>query len=148
MRAVVQRVNFAKVEIENEVVGKINQGLLVFLGVGKEDTKKEADLLWRKISQMRIFADEEGKTNLNIKAVNGNFLIISQFTLYANCKKGNRPSFTDAAPAELGNELYEYFLELARSEFPDVQHGEFGADMSIKLENDGPFTIMLDTNEL
>ncbi|NLJ94510.1 MAG: D-tyrosyl-tRNA(Tyr) deacylase [Clostridiaceae bacterium] len=148
MRAVVQRVNFAEVEIDNQVVGKINQGLLVFVGVGKEDTKKEADLLWRKISQMRIFADEEGKTNLNIKAVNGNFLIISQFTLYANCKKGNRPSFTYAAPAELGNELYEYFLELARNEFPDVQHGEFGADMSIKLENDGPFTIMLDTNEL
>ncbi|NLJ71189.1 MAG: D-tyrosyl-tRNA(Tyr) deacylase [Clostridiaceae bacterium] len=148
MKAIIQRVSEARVVINNEVVGEIEQGFVVFLGVGAEDTESEADLLWRKISRMRIFADDAGKTNLDLNTVDGNLLIISQFTLYADCKKGNRPSFTKAAPPELGNSLYEYFLELARKEFPTVQSGEFGADMSVHLINDGPFTILLDTAEL
>lgn len=148
MRAIIQRVTEARVIINDEVAGEIKQGFLVFLGVGTEDTEFEADLLWRKISRMRIFADDAGKTNLDLNTVGGNLLIISQFTLYADCKKGNRPSFTKAASPELGNALYEYFLDLAKKEFPDVQSGEFGADMSVSLVNDGPFTILLDTAEL
>ncbi|HHT25006.1 MAG TPA: D-tyrosyl-tRNA(Tyr) deacylase [Clostridiaceae bacterium] len=148
MRAIIQRVTEARVIINDEVAGEIKQGFLVFLGVGTEDTESEADLLWRKISRMRIFADDAGKTNLDLNTVGGNLLIISQFTLYADCKKGNRPSFTKAASPELGNALYEYFLDLAKKEFPDVQSGEFGADMSVSLVNDGPFTILLDTAEL
>ncbi|NLZ71094.1 MAG: D-tyrosyl-tRNA(Tyr) deacylase [Clostridiaceae bacterium] len=148
MRAVIQRVKSANVKISQKSIANINQGLLVFLGISQNDSQKDAELLWRKISQMRIFADEEGKTNLNIKAIQGNFLIVSQFTLYANCKKGNRPSFTNAASAELGEKMYEYFLDLAKQEFPQVQHGEFGADMSVEIVNDGPFTIILDTQDL
>lgn len=148
MRAIIQRVSRARVTINAEVTGEIERGFVVFLGVGAEDTESEADLLWRKISRMRIFADDAGKTNLDLNTVGGNLLIISQFTLYADCKKGNRPSFIKAASPESGNELYEYFLELAKKEFPDVQSGEFGANMSVSLINDGPFTIILDTAEL
>ncbi|NLM19929.1 MAG: D-tyrosyl-tRNA(Tyr) deacylase [Clostridiaceae bacterium] len=148
MRAIIQRVTEARVIIDNKVAGEIGQGFLIFLGVGAEDTESETDLLWRKISRMRIFADYTGKTNLDLNTVGGNLLIISQFTLYADCKKGNRPSFTKAASPELGKALYEYFLDLAKKEFPDVQSGEFGADMSVSLVNDGPFTILLDTAEL
>lgn len=148
MRAIIQRVKQAEVTINDEISAKIKQGFLVLLGVGVEDTKKEADLLWRKISGMRIFADAEGKTNLDLKAVDGNLLIISQFTLYANCKKGNRPSFTDAASPKKGEELYKYFLELAKQDFPDLEQGEFGANMSVNLINDGPFTIYLDSDDL
>ncbi|MGI6579811.1 MAG: D-aminoacyl-tRNA deacylase [Saccharofermentanales bacterium] len=148
MRAIIQRVSRAQVTINAEVTGEIERGFVVFLGVGAEDTESEADLLWRKISRMRIFADDAGKTNLDLNTVGGNLLIISQFTLYADCKKGNRPSFIKAASPESGNELYEYFLELAKKEFPDVQSGEFGANMSVSLINDGPFTIILDTAEL
>ncbi|MGB4609210.1 MAG: D-aminoacyl-tRNA deacylase, partial [Saccharofermentanales bacterium] len=142
MRAIIQRVSRAQVTINAEVTGEIERGFVVFLGVGAEDTESEADLLWRKISRMRIFADDAGKTNLDLNTVGGNLLIISQFTLYADCKKGNRPSFIKAASPESGNELYEYFLELAKKEFPDVQSGEFGANMSVSLINDGPFTII------
>ncbi len=148
MRAVVQRVRKASVTVNQKIIGEIKEGLLVFLGVGKEDTKSEADLLWKKISNMRIFADENGKTNLNLKTIDGNILIISQFTLYADCRKGNRPSFTNSASAALGEELYEYVLNLAKQEFPNCQHGEFGADMKVELLNDGPFTILLDTDDL
>lgn len=148
MRAIVQRVKKAKVSVNDQIIGEIRQGLLVFLGVGSADSKAEADLLWRKISKLRIFADEAGKTNLDLQEVQGNILIISQFTLYGNCRKGNRPSFTDSAPAELGKELYEYFLSRAAEDFPDYQHGEFGADMQVELLNDGPFTIILDTDQL
>ncbi len=148
MRAIVQRVNFAKVIVDQKTIAEINSGLLVFLGVSAGDTEKEAELIWRKISKLRIFADEQGKTNLDVKAVNGNLLIVSQFTLYANCKKGNRPSFTEAAPAESGKRLYEYFLSLAETEFPDLQKGSFGADMKVELLNDGPFTIILDSDRL
>lgn len=148
MRAIIQRVLKAQVTINQEATGKINQGFLVFLGVGSKDTEEEASLLWKKISKLRIFADSKGKTNLDLKAVNGNLLIISQFTLYADCKKGNRPSFINAANPELGKNLYNYFLELAKHDFPNVQHGEFGADMSVSLVNDGPFTIYLDTKDL
>lgn len=148
MRAVIQRVEKAEVLIAEKRVAEINQGFVVLLGVGRDDSEKEADLLWRKISRLRIFSDMAGKTNLDIKAVEGNLLIISQFTLYASCKKGNRPSFIEAAPPELGNQLYEYFLGIARKEFPNLQHGEFAADMKVNLVNDGPFTIILDTDDL
>ncbi len=148
MKAIVQRVKRAKVSVDHETIGNIEHGLLIFLGVGQDDGRIEADLLWRKISKLRIFADQEGKTNLDLQAVQGNVLIISQFTLYGNCRKGNRPSFTESAPAALGKELYEYFLSLAEKDFPNYQHGEFGADMQVELLNDGPFTIILDTDQL
>ena len=148
MRALIQRVKEARVKVAGQVIGEIGTGLLVFLGVSGDDTEEEADLVWRKLSRMRIFADDAGKTNLDIKQVSGNILLISQFTLYADCKKGNRPSFTKAGPAETGNRLYQYMLNLARSEFPDIQSGQFGADMQVELVNDGPFTIILDSDQL
>ena len=148
MRALIQRVKTASVTIDGELKSKIDHGLLVLLGVGSEDTEELADKLWRKISGLRIFEDEEGKTNLSIRDVGGNIMVVSQFTLYANCKKGNRPSFVEAAPPDKGNELYEYFLRLVKVEFPDCGSGEFGADMLVSLENDGPFTIWLDTDTL
>lgn len=148
MRALIQRVKEARVKVDGQVIGEIDRGLLVFLGVSGTDTEQEADLVWRKLSRLRIFADGEGKTNLDIKQVSGNILIISQFTLYADCKKGNRPSFTKAGPAEASNQLYQYMLELARLDFPDVQSGRFGADMQVELMNDGPFTILLDSDQL
>lgn len=146
MRALVQLVQEAKVEIEEKEIGKIGYGFLVFLGVGKEDGKEEANKLWEKIKKLRIFPDSMGKTNLNLEQVGGELLVVSQFTLYANAKKGNRPSFTQAAPPDLGEELYEYFLDLAKKELPKVQHGQFGGDMQVHLINDGPFTIWLDTD--
>lgn len=148
MRALIQRVKEARVKVAGQVIGEIGTGLLVFLGVSGDDTEEEADLVWRKLSRMRIFADDAGKTNLDIKQVSGNILLISQFTLYADCKKGNRPSFTKAGSAEIGNRLYQYMLNLARSEFPDIQSGQFGADMQVELVNDGPFTIILDSDQL
>lgn len=148
MRALIQRVNHATVTVDEKIIGEIDKGLLVFLGIASTDTKQEADLLWRKLSRLRIFADAEGKTNLDIKAIAGNMMIISQFTLYANCRKGNRPSFVEAAPGEMGNQLYQYFLSLAAREFPDLKKGLFGRDMTIDLQNDGPFTILLDTDQL
>lgn len=148
MRAVIQRVEKAEVFMSEKSLGRIDRGFLILLGVGKDDTVKEADLLWRKISNLRIFSDAEGKTNLNLEAVQGNVLLVSQFTLYANCKKGNRPSFIEAASPEKGQQLYEYFLKIAKEKFPDIQDGEFGGDMKINLVNDGPFTIILDTDEL
>lgn len=148
MRAVVQRVTRASVSIEGESVGAIGNGYLVLLGVGQLDTRAEADKLWAKLSGLRINDDENGKTNLALADVEGEVLVVSQFTLYANCRRGRRPSFTEAAAPALATELYEYFVELVRADVPHVATGCFGVNMQVELINDGPFTIVLDTNEL
>lgn len=148
MRAVVQRVTNAKVEIDGKTVGSIGKGYLILLGVGQTDTEQDAEKLWSKIYKMRIFEDESGKTNLSIANVQGEVLVVSQFTLYANCKKGNRPSFVDAGKPDDANRLYEYFVFRARNDVENVQTGIFGAMMDVSLKNDGPFTICLDTELL
>lgn len=148
MRAVVQRVAAARVEIAGETVGSIGRGYLILLGVGTDDTRAEADKLWAKIRDARINDDEAGKTNLALADVAGQVLVVSQFTLYANCRRGRRPSFTEAAAPAQARELYEYFVSLVRADVPQVQTGRFGADMQVALVNDGPFTIVLDTDEL
>ena len=142
MKLVVQRVKNAKVEVENKVVGKIGTGYMVLIGIGPEDTEKEADYLAKKLINLRVFEDEEGKMNLNIKQVGGELLIISQFTLYADCSHGNRPSFIGAAKPEKANELYEYFCKKC-SEEVHVEKGVFGAHMEVSLQNSGPVTIEL-----
>lgn len=148
MRALIQRVNKASVTIEDKVVGSINKGYLILLGVGHEDTLETAQKLWNKIYKLRIFEDEAGKTNVSLKDVNGEVLVVSQFTLYADCKKGNRPSFTKSAAPDQAKQLYEEFLELVKKDVSRVESGEFGAYMQVELENDGPFTIWLDTDTL
>lgn len=150
MRAVIQRVESASVEVEHEVVGSCGTGYLVLLGVGHADSEATADKLWKKILNLRIFSDENGKTNRSLSDVDGGVLIVSQFTLFADCRHGNRPSFTDAAGAELANSLYEYMCGLAVRDLGSerVGHGIFGADMRVSLVNDGPFTVVLDTDEL
>lgn len=148
MKFVIQRVTNASVEVNHEVIGAINKGFLVLIGVSNDDTTEIADKLIKKLVGLRIFEDENGKTNLALKDVNGELLLVSQFTLYANCKKGNRPSFIKAGKPELANQLYEYIIEACKKEIPVVQTGEFGADMKISLLNDGPFTIILDSNEI
>lgn len=148
MKFVIQRVTRAQVSVNNEVIGKIGKGFLVLVGIGKADDEKIADKLVQKLVNMRIFEDENGKTNLGLKDVGGELLVISQFTLYADCKKGNRPSFTEAGAPQEANRLYEYILERCRAEIETVQHGEFGADMKVELHNDGPFTIILDSREI
>ncbi|MGN0959969.1 MAG: D-aminoacyl-tRNA deacylase [Coriobacteriales bacterium] len=148
MRAVIQRVSSARVDIEGQTVGSIGQGLLVLLGVGQGDGPEQLERLWSKIYKLRIFADEQGKTNLSLADVGGELLVVSQFTLFANCRKGNRPSFTQAGSPQLAEELYERFVERARQDVACVQTGRFGADMQVSLVNDGPFTILLDTDEL
>lgn len=148
MRAVIQRVTQASVSIDDVCVGSIDQGYLVLLGVGQNDTAAEVEKLWSKIFKLRIFADETGKTNLSIGQVDGQVLIVSQFTLYANCRRGNRPSFTNAGAPDESERLYELFVERAREDVSRVETGRFGADMRVSLENDGPFTICLDTDEL
>lgn len=148
MKLVIQRVNHAEVKVDGEVTGSINKGFLVLLGVGKEDTREIADKYLKKMLGLRIFEDEEGKTNLSLADVNGELLIVSQFTLYANCKKGNRPSFIEAGAPDQANELYEYMIAQAKKSVPVVQHGIFGADMKVSLENDGPFTVILDESIL
>ncbi len=148
MRAVVQRVTKAQVDIAGETVGSIGRGLLILLGVGHEDTEAQADKLWGKISRLRIFEDADGKTNLSLADVQGEVLVVSQFTLFANCKKGNRPSFTEAGAPDKANQLYEYFVDLARRDAPHVDTGRFAASMDVSLSNDGPFTIVLDTDTL
>ena len=148
MKFVIQRVQQASVLVDETCIGKIGKGFLVLIGVGKEDTKEIADQLIKKMIQLRIFEDENGKTNLALKDVDGSLLLVSQFTLYANCKKGNRPSFVDAAPPDLANDLYEYIISECKKQIPYVETGEFGADMKVELLNDGPFTLMLDSKEL
>ena len=148
MRALVQRVSQAKVEVDGLTIGSINRGFLILLGVGQNDTEEQVERLWSKISKMRIFEDENGKTNLSLSSVSGEVLIVSQFTLYADCKKGNRPSFTNAGSPDQANRLYEAFVARARRDVEKVETGSFGAIMQISLVNDGPFTIWLDTDEL
>ena len=148
MRALIQRVTQASVTVEGEVVGSIGKGYLILLGVGHGDTEEQADKLWSKISKMRIFEDENGKTNLSLADVEGEVLVVSQFTLYANCKKGNRPSFTDAGAPDEANRLYEYFAGLVRRDLGHVETGSFGAMMEVALVNDGPFTVWMDTDTL
>ena len=148
MKFVIQRVNHASVSIEGEIAGKINKGFLVLIGVASEDTKEIADKMIKKLIGMRIFDDENGKTNLALADVDGELLLVSQFTLYANCKKGNRPSFMDAGAPDMANEMYEYIISECKKQVAVVETGEFGADMKVSLENDGPFTIVLDSKEL
>ena len=144
MKLVVQRVKNASVEVEKKVIGKINEGFMVLLGVKYDDTKEVADFLSEKLCNLRVFRDENDKMNLSIKDIDGELLIISQFTLYADCKKGNRPGFEEAAKPELANELYEYFIEKCKEKVRKVEHGKFGADMKVSLLNNGPVTIILE----
>lgn len=146
MRLVIQRVKKASVTIEGNVVGSIDIGLLIFLGVGEGDTRSMVDKYVDKLAKLRIFEDENGKTNLDINDVNGKLMVVSQFTLYADCKKGNRPSFVHAAAPDIANELYEYFKEKCALKFGNVQSGQFGADMKVELINDGPFTVLWDSD--
>ena len=148
MKFVVQRVKHASVEVDQKCIGKINQGFLVLIGVAETDTTEIADKLIHKLLGMRIFADENDKTNLSLKDVSGELLLVSQFTLYADCKKGNRPSFVKAGNPALANELYEYIIAACKKEIPVVETGKFGADMKVSLLNDGPFTIILDSDEI
>lgn len=144
MRLVVQRVKNAKVEVDEKTVGSINQGFLVLLGVTHTDTRSEADYLVKKLCNLRVFEDENGKMNLGLKDVGGELLIVSQFTLYADCSQGNRPSFINAAKPDVANELYEYFCEKCKEQNIKVEKGIFGADMKVNLLNDGPVTIILE----
>ncbi len=145
MKFVIQRVSHASVTVHEKTIGRINQGYLVLIGVGKEDTREDADRLVKKMIGLRIFADENGKINKSLKDVDGGLLLVSQFTLYADCRHGNRPGFTEAAGPDLANELYEYIIESCRQQVPVVETGEFGADMKVELLNDGPFTIILES---
>ena len=147
MKFVVQRVNEASVKVDGNVIGQIGKGFLVLIGVSDSDTKEIADKMVKKLLGLRIFDDENDKINLSLSDVGGELLLISQFTLYANCKKGYRPSFTDAGAPDLANEMYEYIIEKCREQF-HVETGEFGADMKVSLLNDGPFTIILDSAEI
>ena len=148
MKFVIQRVTEASCTVDNQITGEIKNGFCVLIGVAETDTIEIAYKMIKKMLQMRIFADGQGKTNLSLKDVDGNLLLISQFTLYANCKKGNRPSFIEAGNPELANSLYEYIIKQCQKEIPIVQTGIFGADMKISLVNDGPFTIVLDSEQL
>lgn len=148
MKLVIQRVSEASVAIDGEIRGQIGQGFMVLIGVGKEDTKEIADKYIKKMIGLRIFEDENGKTNLSLSDVNGQLLLISQFTLYANCKKGNRPSFIEAGAPASAEALYEYMIEECRKVVPVVETGGFGADMKVSLTNDGPFTVILDESIL
>lgn len=150
MRCIIQRVAHASVTIDGEVRGSIGQGFLVLFGAGEGDTPAQVELLAKKTAGMRIFCDEAGKMNLSLADIGGAVLVISQFTLYADCRRGNRPSFTGAAAPDNANALYEYYVKLLREEYhiPDVQTGEFGAHMKVELLNDGPVTIILDSEDL
>ena len=148
MKFLIQRVLEASVKVDGETVGSIGKGLLVFVGAGREDDRAAADKYLKKLLGLRIFEDENGKTNLSLKDVKGELLFVSQFTLYANCKKGNRPSFIEAGDPDTANELYEYIIREASKSVPVVRHGIFGADMKVHLVNDGPFTIILDEHIL
>lgn len=144
MRIVLQRVLNASVKVDGDIKGQIDKGYVIFLGVGHNDTKKDCDRLAEKIVNLRIFSDENDKINLSLKDVKGSLLIISQFTLYADCRKGNRPNFIQAGKPEIAEKLYEYFISKCKEKIPNVQSGVFGADMKVSLTNDGPFTITLE----
>ena len=148
MRAVLTRVKSASVEIDGQIVGQIGQGFLILLGVGPEDNEEKCRYLCEKALGLRVFEDENGKMNKSLEDVGGQVLVVSQFTLYGNCRKGRRPSFTDAAGPELGNELYEKFLAICEELGYPPQHGQFGADMKVASVNDGPVTLILDTDQL
>ncbi len=145
MKVVIQRVQQASVSVEESIIGSIDQGLLLLIGIGEGDTQSDADWLVQKIVQMRIFSDAEGKMNLSVKDINGSCLCVSQFTLHAKTKKGNRPSFIEAAKPEVAIPLYEYFIARLKEQVKNVQIGLFGADMQVSLINDGPVTILLDS---
>ncbi len=148
MRFVIQRVKEASVTVEDKVIGQIGQGYLVLIGVAEEDTEQVADKMVRKMTGLRIFEDENGKTNLSLRDVGGSLLLVSQFTLYANCRRGNRPSFVESGAPEKANRLYEYIIRECKKSVPEVQTGNFGAKMEVSLINDGPFTILLDSEKL
>ncbi|SEP95891.1 D-tyrosyl-tRNA(Tyr) deacylase [Lachnospiraceae bacterium RM5] len=148
MRFIIQRVTNASVEIEGKIEGKINKGFLVLIGICENDNKEIADKLVKKMCGLRIFEDENGKTNLSLNDVGGELLLISQFTLYADCKKGNRPSFVKAASPDLASPLYDYIIEESKKYVDVVEKGIFGADMKVSLLNDGPFTVILDSDEI
>ena len=148
MRTVVQRVTHASVKVDGQTIGEIGKGFLILLGVAEEDDEAIADKMADKICHLRIFEDENGKTNLSLADVSGEILVVSQFTLYADCKKGNRPSFIRAGAPALAEQLYEYVVSKCSSYAKKVAHGSFGADMKVELLNDGPFTIVLDSDEL
>lgn len=148
MKFVIQRVQHASVTVENEVIGKIGRGYMVLIGVSDSDDEAVADKMVDKMIKLRINEDAEGKTNLSLADVDGGLLLISQFTLYANCKKGNRPSFVEAGSPDKANALYEYIIEKCRERVPVVEKGSFGAHMAVELLNDGPFTIVLDSEKL
>lgn len=148
MKAVIQRVKYAAVRTEGSIIGKCNSGFMILLGVGQEDTQKDVEVLVNKIVKLRVFEDEAGKMNLSIQDVGGEMLIISQFTLYADCRKGNRPSFINAAPPAVSKPLYEKFVEMVKNAGIHTECGEFGADMKVELLNDGPVTIILDSKEM
>ena len=147
MRAIIQRVTKGSVTVNNEIVGKVGKGFVVFLGVGQEDDEKDAQYISKKIANMRIFEDEEGKMNLSLKQVDGGVLAISQFTLYGDTRKGNRPSFVEAAPLDQANRLYEYCIDLIREEGIQTESGIFQADMLVEIHNDGPVTIFIDSKK-
>ena len=148
MRFVIQRVTHVSVTVDGNVLGRIGKGFLVLIGVADEDTRETADKMIKKMLGLRIFEDENGKTNLDLRTVNGELLLISQFTLYADCRRGNRPGFTRAGRPDMANEMYEYIIQKCKEQFPVVERGEFGADMKVELLNDGPFTILLDSEDL
>ena len=148
MKFVIQRVQHASVTVEEQVIGKIGKGFMVLIGVCEEDNEAIADKMVKKLIGLRIFKDENGKTNLDLHSVGGELLLVSQFTLYADCKKGNRPSFVNAANPEKANALYEYIISECKKKVEVVEKGEFGADMKVELLNDGPCTIVLDSKEL
>lgn len=148
MRFVIQRVAHASVTVEGNITGNIDRGFLVLIGVADTDTKEIADKLIKKLVGMRIFEDENGKTNLALADVKGSLLLVSQFTLYADCKKGNRPSFTKAGKPDMAEEMYEYIIKECKKQIENVQVGVFGADMKVELLNDGPFTVILDSEEI
>lgn len=148
MKMIVQRVTSASVAVEGKIIGEIDKGYLLLLGIGQEDTKEIAEKMTEKLFKLRIFEDENGKTNLSAADTGAEILVVSQFTLYASCRKGNRPSFTDAANPALAEELYEYVVSLCKGMFSKTQCGSFGADMKVYLVNDGPFTVVLDSKEI
>ena len=148
MRFVIQCVSNAQVDIDGKTIGKIGKGFLVLVGISDDDDEEIANLMVKKMLGLRVFEDSNGKTNLNLESVGGNILIISQFTLYADCRKGNRPSFFKAGSPEHAEKLYNYILQTVREYFPDTQEGVFGAYMSVSLVNEGPFTVILDSEQL
>lgn len=148
MKFVIQRVTEANVKVDGQTIGEIGKGFMVLIGVGQDDTRVIADKMIKKMIGLRIFEDENGKTNLSLADVDGQLLLISQFTLYANCKKGNRPSFIEAGAPDMANDMYEYIISECKKSIPVVEKGSFGAHMKVSLVNDGPFTIILDSEKL